>query len=741
VSLTRGSQGDAMLTQVTGFVRAFFTVAVLLALAGPASAETHIDSVYADRAARLLYIDGGQFTEGLLASETPYVELDGQPLPLRPNPTNSHIEATLPANLADGEYQVFVSRTNLLDALLLPPHSLHLISAGRTANFSLSLLTPVAGPQGPAGPAGPTGPVGPKGATGATGSAGPTGPAGPSGPIGPSGPQGVAGATGPKGDTGATGATGPRGLKGDTGATGATGATGPKGDTGATGATGPAGPAGAQGPIGPQGPQGLQGPAGDSGNDWHLTGNVGTVPGTHFLGTSDNASVDVRVNNQRALRIQPGSTPSLIGGSPANVASAGIAGGTIAGGGTDLAGLENRVTGDYGAVGGGLGNVSGARAVVGGGQFNSALGDRATIGGGNSNQGSAQFSTVAGGSSNDATANDATVGGGNSNQATGAGSTVAGGAGNQALSSFVTVAGGNNNRVSGFAAAIGGGDGNEARGTANSIGGGENNLITDEVDPSSFINPQFATIAGGRQNRIVAASWTTIGGGAGNQITSNGGVGVIAGGADNIVSGQAAVVPGGEGNQAGGDYSFAAGRRAISQASASGSFLWADSSNVDFTIGLANSFNARVVNGVRFFTNTALTQGVRVNPGGGSWVTISDRNAKTNFAQIDPDEVLAKVAAMPISTWNYKTEDAAIRHMGPMAQDFRAAFGLGDDDKGITTVDVDGVALAAIQGLYRQLEEMKAELARRDGELREMKVRLQRVESQRGQPVVQHVSY
>jgi hypothetical protein len=81
----------------------------------------------------------------------------------------------------------------------------------------------------------------------------------------------------------------------------------------------------------------------------------------------------------------------------------------------------------------------------------------------------------------------------------------------------------------------------------------------------------------------------------------------------------------------------------------------------------------------------------------------SDRNLKENFRTVSPREVLDKVAALPITRWNFKT-DAGTVHIGPMAQDFYAAFGVGPDDKHIATVDADGVALAAIQGLNEKLE-------------------------------------
>jgi hypothetical protein len=89
--------------------------------------------------------------------------------------------------------------------------------------------------------------------------------------------------------------------------------------------------------------------------------------------------------------------------------------------------------------------------------------------------------------------------------------------------------------------------------------------------------------------------------------------------------------------------------------------------------------------------------------------TTSDRNLKEKFTPIDNQEILERVASLPISTWNFKT-DPAIRHVGPMAQDFYAAFSVGMDDKHIATVDEEGVALAAIQGLNQKLNEKDAEI-------------------------------
>lgn len=81
----------------------------------------------------------------------------------------------------------------------------------------------------------------------------------------------------------------------------------------------------------------------------------------------------------------------------------------------------------------------------------------------------------------------------------------------------------------------------------------------------------------------------------------------------------------------------------------------------------------------------------------------SDRNLKAGFASVDPARILDQVTKLPISSWNYKTE-AATRHIGPMAQDFYAAFQIGADDRHIATVDEGGIALAAIQGLNERLQ-------------------------------------
>src|SRR4030095_6194245 len=84
---------------------------------------------------------------------------------------------------------------------------------------------------------------------------------------------------------------------------------------------------------------------------------------------------------------------------------------------------------------------------------------------------------------------------------------------------------------------------------------------------------------------------------------------------------------------------------------------------------------------------------------------------KENFEAVDGRDILARLSRIPILKWNAKGTDPTIKHLGPMAQDFYAAFGLGDDDKSISTIDLDGVALASIQSLYERVKEQDAQVA------------------------------
>jgi hypothetical protein len=115
--------------------------------------------------------------------------------------------------------------------------------------------------------------------------------------------------------------------------------------------------------------------------------------------------------------------------------------------------------------------------------------------------------------------------------------------------------------------------------------------------------------------------------------------------------------------------------------------------------------------------NGIVTAGVKLAHGSGSWSNVSDRNLKTAIAGIDPAHVLDGVLKMPISSWQYIAQSADVRHIGPMAQDFFAAFHLGEDDRHITDIDEGGVAFAAIQGLNEKLETENATMQKEIADL------------------------
>ncbi|MCB9568324.1 MAG: tail fiber domain-containing protein [Myxococcales bacterium] len=125
-------------------------------------------------------------------------------------------------------------------------------------------------------------------------------------------------------------------------------------------------------------------------------------------------------------------------------------------------------------------------------------------------------------------------------------------------------------------------------------------------------------------------------------------------------------------------------------------------------------------------------QGVPVPPGKefcSMMCPISDRNLKSDLREVDPAAVLAKVVALPISTWRYTKDSAEVRHLGPMAQDFAAAFGLWDTDRMIFPLDASGVSMAAIQGLHQRLVDAEEENLALRRRLVDLEARLDAVEA------------
>jgi hypothetical protein len=432
---------------------------------------------------------------------------------------------------------------------------------------------------------------------------------------------------------------------------------------------------------------------------WLTGGNSGTSAGANFLGTSDNQALVLKVNGQPALLLTPDGTghssPAVVGNSGANSVDSSSYGSFI-GDGTANSVLANAFAS---SIVGGEGNTIQASAYesfIGGGLANviQSQSSNSFIGSGNLNliQTSAGFSTIDGGYQNQVQqgAGYSTIGGGyiNSVTANAGYSVVGGGQGNMVESPNSVISGGNGNTI-----------GQNA--TLSAITGGDANTVTTSSD--------HASIGGGKNNSVTGPN------------------GTVAGGSNNVATTSA----------------FAAGTAA--QAINKGAFVWADSSGTGIQSAAADSVTFLANGGYRLYSSASA--GVTLAPGATAWGVLSDRNMKKNIAPLDPLSVLKKLAEVPVNQWNYKWEtDDSVRHIGPMAQDFKKAFYPGRDDKTITTLEFDGVELAAIKGLNTKVEEQDAslkaqiseqeqqlksqaaELKEKDAQIDSLKTRLERIE-------------
>jgi len=105
---------------------------------------------------------------------------------------------------------------------------------------------------------------------------------------------------------------------------------------------------------------------------------------------------------------------------------------------------------------------------------------------------------------------------------------------------------------------------------------------------------------------------------------------------------------------------------------------------------------------------------------------VSDRKLKENFAPVNHQDILQKIVGLPVTSWNFIREGEDVRHVGPMAQDFRSTFDLGSSARHISTIDADGITLAAIQALHENMEKLAQENQRLRDEVRELREQMQK---------------
>jgi hypothetical protein len=129
-----------------------------------------------------------------------------------------------------------------------------------------------------------------------------------------------------------------------------------------------------------------------------------------------------------------------------------------------------------------------------------------------------------------------------------------------------------------------------------------------------------------------------------------------------------------------------------------------------------NQLTMRFIGGYRLWSSYPdSTAGVYMRHGQSGWSNYSDRNMKENFREVDGEEVLEKIQNIPVTEWNYKKTDPNERYIGPIAQDFYAAFHLnGTDSLGINTISIDGVNMAGIKALEKRTRELKSSLSSLD---------------------------
>ncbi|HLP86232.1 MAG TPA: tail fiber domain-containing protein, partial [Phycisphaerales bacterium] len=647
------------------------------------------------------------------------------------------------------------------------------------------------GPEGPAGPQGPIGLTGPAGAPGATGPEGPAGPQGLQGPVGQTGPAGAPGAQGAQGPAGpqgakgvqwegtwtnaasydiddavffngsayiaiaantnatpdvspaswsllaqqgAQGAQGLQGIQGPVGNTGPQGIQGPIGLTGAQGPQGPAGPQGPQGEVGPQGPIGLTGATGAQGPQGPA-GPAGADGATGLQGPAGPQGLQGEVGPQGPIGLTGATGAQGPAGPQGPIGLTGPAGPTGA-------------TGPQGPAGTPVLNWLGAWSNV----TAYAPNDAVTFGGS-----SYRSNTINTGASPDTNPSDWTV----IAQAGVAGSTLN--------------PGGNlTNSWAGNMFTFRNSDGSTNNATALQALTGNPTVVYETIPSGSGI-PQAYRIgllgAASGANAGVYANSTGTGGisiwGANTSTgTSNWNAGVLGtsrGGVGRGVAGVASGTGGAAGafGQATGATGANAGVWGQIPATGSSGAYGVRGENLNTSGGVGGWFDTRASSGRAIFSNGSIyinNSGgdgsatgssdvilAKTNSGGfcgfnsaGQSFNASDRNVKENFKSVDSRDVLDKLVNLPVTQWNFKNQDASILYVGPMAQDFHAAFGLGGaDDRVIHATNAQGVTMAAIQGLNSKLEdELKArdeKIAAQQKQIDELAARLDSMSKQQVQ--------
>jgi FtsZ-binding cell division protein ZapB len=430
------------------------------------------------------------------------------------------------------------------------------------------------------------------------------------------------------------------------------------------------------------------------GNAWLLTGNAGTNPAVNFLGTTDNNSLRIRVNNQQTFQFNTNFSIQRDAGGNAR--------------GQDAVDLQRERSAATQVA-------SGSHSVIGGGFHNTASGDFATVGGGLTNTASGyELPPLAGARSTPPAAIMPPLAGARATPPAAIMPPLAGAGRTPPAAIMPPLAGAILNTASGVHATVGGGERNTASGRYATVGGGLWNTASG-ID---------ATVGGGFSN-TASGFFATVGGGEGN-----------------TASGDFSVVPGGNSNTANAAYNLVFGEKVDPLVTETHRVYFFGDGRI--TNGFFRSSGFLVINRldgdhpIHVGTNGTNGSGAHLTTGG-AWTNGSSRSFKERFVQYRPAEVLEKILQLPVEGYFYKgTEEY---HITPMAEDFYRLFGTGvheiietdstgqlvrrpnpDVDKYLAASDVAGVALLGIQALHEentQLRQQVSDMRMEDAQLRQ----------------------
>jgi hypothetical protein len=478
-----------------------------------------------------------------------------------------------------------------------------------------------------------------------------------------------------------------------------------------------------------------------------VTGKYSTVGGGYGNETKGDSSV---IAGGRNNTVNAPSHNSFIGGGTNNIVQVQYS--TIAGGRNNLTaefasfiggGQYNIAYGRYSTITAGTNNTAGDEgASVGGGANHMAYGLYSTVSGGYNNTIGSDIGIIAGGNENRILGNApfSFIGGGDTNVIDTRNSSIAGGLRNKIslTGDYSAIAGGRDNRIEKVYSFIGGGDNNWSRGQYSSVLGGNSN--ESGGDYSTVLNGS-GNVAGGlyslsagknceNQHNYVAMFTDGQSERFNSRVSSQfmirmtNGLFVTQEDTSSINEGfvqirSRAALPNLLIDQVNASANYARIRLRTIQNKTNYWDIAAQSVSGEFNIYRNGTGNVMSLTPTDATNLLMMSNNARLTIGG-TWTNASDRNVKDRITIVDEDKILTKLVNMPVTMWHYKTEQANVMHIGPMAQDFKAAFNLGDSDKSIATVDADGVNMLAIKALYKQLQKANEEIDKLKKEVKKL---------------------